>query len=81
MCCSGTLCDVMLYYVMLYIILLRSPPPSAAAPRSPAALAPEIHPVRNPRFGSFRTQPLESFCADSERTSLKRNPTLGANLG
>ena len=41
----------------------------------------EIQPARNPRFGSFRTQPLEILSADSVRISLKRNPTLGTNLG
>ena len=27
---------------------------------------PTVHPVRNPRFGSFRTQPLDILSADSE---------------
>ena len=40
-----------------------------------------IHPIRILRFRSFRTQPLESLSADSVRISLKRNPTLGTNLG
>ena len=39
-----------------------------------------LHPVCNPRFGSFRTQPLEILCADSVRISLKPNPTLGTIL-
>ena len=26
----------------------------------------DIHPVRNPRFGSFRTQPLDILSADSD---------------
>ena len=40
-----------------------------------------LHPVRNPRFWSFRTQPLEICGADSVRISLKGKPTLGTNLG
>ena len=35
-----------------------------------------LHPVRNPRFGSFRTQPLEILSADSVRISLKRTQPL-----
>ena len=40
----------------------------------------DIHPARNPRFGSFRTQPLEIISADSVSISLKPNPTLGTNV-
>ena len=43
-----------------------------------------IHPVRNPRFVSFRTQPLENLSAAVKLPIKKRflgNPTLGTNLG
>ena len=50
-----------------------SPPPLLLAERVPAAGAVHrptslvkitgLHPVRNPRFGSFRTQPLENLSA------------------
>ena len=40
-----------------------------------------LHPARNARFGSFRTQPLEILSAASVRISLKRNLTLGTDLG
>ena len=47
-----------------------------------------VHPVRNPRFGSFRTQPLAILSADSEfmccyllTKGCLGNPTLGTNLG
>ena len=42
------------------------------------------HPVRNLRFASFRTQPLESLSAAVKLPMKKRflgNPTLGTNLG
>ena len=43
-----------------------------------------LHPVRNPRFASFRTQPLENLSAAVKLPIKKRflgNPTLGTNLG
>ena len=43
-----------------------------------------VHPVRNPRFASFRTQPLENLSAAVKLPINKRflgNPTLGTNLG
>ena len=43
-----------------------------------------VHPVRNPRFASFRTQPLENLSAAVKLPIKKRflgNPTLGTNLG
>ena len=47
-----------------------------------------LGPVRNPRFGSFRTKPFEILCADSEfmcyylsTKGCLGNPTLGTNLG
>ena len=42
-----------------------------------------LRPVRNPRFASFRTQPLESLSAAVKLPINKRllgNPTLGENL-
>ena len=44
----------------------------------------DLHPIRNPRFASFRTQPLESLERRRQTTYQKRflgNPTLGTNLG
>ena len=43
-----------------------------------------IHPVRNPRFASFRTQPLDNLSAAVKIPIEKRflgNPTLGTNPG
>ena len=43
-----------------------------------------LHPVHNPRFASFRTQPLEHLSAAVKLPINKRflgNPTLGTNLG
>ena len=43
-----------------------------------------VHPVRNPRFASFRTQPLENLRAAVKLPIKQRflgNPTLGTNLG
>ena len=52
--------------------------------RVDAGQRPELHPVRNPRFASFRTQPLENLSAAVKLPVKKRflgNPTLGTNLG
>ena len=43
-----------------------------------------LHPVRNPRFWYFRTQPLEDLSAAVKLPIKQRflgNPTLGTNLG
>ena len=43
-----------------------------------------LHPVRDPRFASFWTQPLENLSAAVKLPIKKRflgNPTLGTNLG
>ena len=43
-----------------------------------------LRPVRDPRFASFRTQPLENLSAAVKPPIKKRflgNPTLGTNLG
>ena len=43
-----------------------------------------LHPVRNPRFAYFRTQPLENLSAAVKLPIRKRslgNPTLGTHLG
>ena len=43
-----------------------------------------LHPIRNPSFASFRTQPLENLSATVKLPIKKRflgNPTLGTNLG
>ena len=48
------------------------------------AKALSLHPVRNPRFVSFRTQPLENLSAAVKLPINRRflgNPTLGTNLG
>ena len=44
----------------------------------------KVHPVRNPRFASFRTQPLENLSAAVKlpiKTRFLGNPTLGTNRG
>ena len=49
-----------------------------------SAFATHVHPVRNPRFASFRTQPFENLSAAVElpiKTRFLGNPTLGTNLG
>ena len=43
-----------------------------------------VHPVRNPRFASFRTRSLENLGAAVKLPIKQRflgNPTLGTNLG
>ena len=43
-----------------------------------------LHPVRNPRFASFRTQPLDNLSAVVKLPIKQRflgNPTPGTNLG
>ena len=54
------------------------------SPLSKKTCVRQVHPVRNPRFASFRTQPLENLSAAVELPVTKRflgNPTLGTNLG
>ena len=51
--------------------------------RGPIAQRVFLHPVRNPKFVSFRTQPLENLSAAVKLPIKQRflgNPTLGTNL-
>ena len=72
--------DYILAYSMTFYYInhfLRAPSPLAAAVEA-------IHPIRNPRFVSFRTQPLENLSATVKLPIGKRflgNPILGTNLG
>ena len=66
-------------YIYTCIVLVQTPPSSPCMLHMLHSVP--LHPVRNPRFGSFRTQPLETLSADSVRISLKPDPTLGTNLG
>ena len=59
-------------------------PPQVLRKGEAELLRVRLHPVRNPKLASFRTQPLENLSAAVKLPINKRflgNPTLGQNLG
>ena len=71
-------------YIYIYMHERDSTLCGESALRTSVLSSTRLHPVRNPRFASFRTQPLENLSA-AVKLPIKYiflgNPTLGTNLG
>ena len=81
------LCSILINYLDASFSVAAAPSdsdPRAARRRRTSEPLRGIHPIRYPRFGSFRTQPLANLAPLRPLPIKQRflgNPTLGTNLG
>ena len=65
-------------YIYIYIYITLG---VAFGPPNPARHSSNVHPIRYPRFGSFRTQTSANLATLPIKQRFPGNPTLGTNLG